>query len=152
VIYPDYNWLPWKFSTLPLKFWSDVKNQRKFLDWASTQLNIKDMSDWYKITKKVTRYHNFLVLLFLKKLAEIGLCLPGPLSTFLSNVYPDYNWLPWKFDNCPHNYWTDLKNQRKFLDWAATELNIKDKSDWYQVAFRVTGYHYIFSYCLGNFL
>jgi hypothetical protein len=31
-----------------------MKNQRKFMDWAGNQLNIKEMSDWYNITTKVT--------------------------------------------------------------------------------------------------
>jgi hypothetical protein len=56
-------------------------------------------------------------------------------------VYPDYNWLPWKFGKCPANYWDDVKNQRKFMDWAAKELNIKDMSDWYNVSINVTRYH-----------
>jgi hypothetical protein len=34
-------------------FWGDLKNQRKFLEWAGKQLKINDMDDWYKITSKV---------------------------------------------------------------------------------------------------
>jgi hypothetical protein len=52
-VYPEYNWLPWKFVSCPKNFWHNVKNQRNFMDWASTQLNVKDMNDWYKVTKKV---------------------------------------------------------------------------------------------------
>jgi hypothetical protein len=61
----------------------------------------------------------------------------GSLLQLLSNVYPDYNWLPWKFAECPLPYWDDVKNQRKFLDWAAKELNIKEMSDWYNVTNKV---------------
>jgi hypothetical protein len=52
-IYPEYEWLPWKFDRCPVSFWDDVNNQRKFVDWAEKQLNIQEMSDWYKITAKV---------------------------------------------------------------------------------------------------
>jgi hypothetical protein len=34
-------------------YWEDVNNQKKFVNWAASQLHIKDMSDWYKITRKV---------------------------------------------------------------------------------------------------
>jgi hypothetical protein len=60
------------------------------------------------------------------------------LSQLLSEVYPDYDWLPWKFGRCPQEYWDDMKNQRKFMDWAATELNIKEMSDWYKITLKVT--------------
>ena len=56
---------------------------------------------------------------------------------WVSDVYPDYDWLPWKFEQCPQNYWSDSKNKRKFMDWASNELKLKDMSDWYQVSCEV---------------
>jgi hypothetical protein len=56
----------------------------------------------------------------------------------LSAVYPDYEWLPWKFTKCPRNYWDHEKNKRKFIDWVSKELKIKEMSDWYNVSFKVT--------------
>jgi hypothetical protein len=52
-VYSEYAWLPWKFDKCPRNFWGEVKNQRNFMDWAGKQLNVKDMSDWYKVSKKV---------------------------------------------------------------------------------------------------
>jgi hypothetical protein len=52
-VFPEYNLLPWKFATIPRNFWSNVANQRKFFDWASEQLGIKEHTDWYKIRIKV---------------------------------------------------------------------------------------------------
>jgi hypothetical protein len=60
------------------------------------------------------------------------------MSTLLTESYPDYDWLPWRFVLCPRNYWDDMKNQRKFMDWATKELNINNMSDWYNITFRVT--------------
>jgi hypothetical protein len=51
---PEYEWLPWKFVRLQNNYWNDVNNQRKFLDWASKELKIKEMSDWYYVSIKVT--------------------------------------------------------------------------------------------------
>jgi hypothetical protein len=53
-VYPDYTWLPWKFTAIPRNYWENIQNQRKSVDWAAAQLNIKEMSDWYKITNAVT--------------------------------------------------------------------------------------------------
>jgi hypothetical protein len=55
----------------------------------------------------------------------------------LSAVYPEYNWLPWKFDRLPRNFWNEIANHRKFLDWAANELEIKEFSDWYKIIAQV---------------
>jgi hypothetical protein len=62
----------------------------------------------------------------------------GSTSLLLSEVYPEYDWLPWKFVNTPHNIWEDMKNQRKFMDWASKELNVNNISDWYNVSPQVT--------------
>jgi hypothetical protein len=55
-------------------------------------------------------------------------------------LYTDFEWFPWKFDKCPQNYWDDVKNQRKFMEWAANELKIKENSGWYSIAVKVHFY------------
>ena len=61
----------------------------------------------------------------------------GSLSKLLSSVYPEYDWLPWKFTVCPLGFWNDIANQRKFTEWVAKELNIKEMEDWYRVTTKV---------------
>ncbi len=60
------------------------------------------------------------------------------LYKMLSDTYTMYDWLPWKFLRAPPNFWEDLKNQRKFLDWAGKELNYKETDDWYNITVEVT--------------
>jgi hypothetical protein len=83
-----------------------------------------------------------------KELAELGgqrlLSTKGSFHQLLSTTYPDFDWLPWKFAWCPRNYWNDMKNQRKFIEWAAKELKIEQMSDWYKVTHKVTKFN-IFS-------
>jgi hypothetical protein len=55
----------------------------------------------------------------------------------LSTVYPEYEWLPWKFRKSPQNYWNDLKNQQKFMDWAGKQLKVNEMSDWYKISYLV---------------
>ena len=58
----------------------------------------------------------------------------GSLYKLLKHVYFEYEWLPWKFEACPRNYWDKVENQRKFMDWAGKELKIKEMSDWYKIS------------------
>jgi hypothetical protein len=59
----------------------------------------------------------------------------SPLN-LLSTVYPQYEWLPWKFEICK-NFWEDIANQRKYMVWAERQLNKKQPSDWYSVTSKV---------------
>ena len=64
----------------------------------------------------------------------------GSTIRLLSAVYPDYKWLPWKFENCPRNYWNDINNQKNYLEWVAKELNYKNMEDWYNISNKVSQY------------
>ena len=70
------------------------------------------------------------------------------LSDLLSSVYPEYEWLPWKFYRLPRNYWVEVKNQHKFVEWAGKELKIEQLSDWFNVNYKVK----IKSFLLCNFI
>jgi hypothetical protein len=62
----------------------------------------------------------------------------GSMPALLANFFPDFDWLPWKFSLVPRNYWDDVNNQRKFMDWVAKELNISDMNGWYNITNKVT--------------
>jgi hypothetical protein len=130
----------WTTPQCPPKYWDDASNQRKFMNWASNQLNIKEMSDWYKISFKVNKKLSFqLKLKDLHKIGGLGMLYKYNYShsLLLSSVYSDYNWLPWKFEHCPRNFWDKASNQRQFLDWAGKQLQIKDMNDWYKISKKV---------------
>ena len=52
-VYPEYEWIPWLFYKTPQRYWNNIENQLKFIEWASKQYNIKLLSDWYNITANV---------------------------------------------------------------------------------------------------
>lgn len=136
-VYPDSEWLPWKFTTQKTYF-DSVENQKKFLEWAGKQLNIQELDDWYKFSRKD-----------LQNLCEIKSSIT--LSGMLIDCYPEHNWLPWRFEDCPKKYWDDVKNHRKFLEWAAIQLNVKDQNDWYKITTKVSFYWWCFMKFQGNF-
>ena len=58
------------------------------------------------------------------------------LFEVLSSIYPQYEWMQWRFKHCkcPQNFWNNIENQRKYIEWAGKELNIKEMSDWYKIS------------------
>ena len=72
-----------------------------------------------------------------KDLSNIGgsylLKLKPSYFDLLTEVYPEYDWLPWKLEQCPKFYWNNRKNVHKFVHWASNELNVKELSDWYKI-------------------
>ena len=66
------------------------------------------------------------------------------IYNLLSQILPQYNWLPWKFNSVPNGYWDDLNNQKKFLDYLTKELNIKKDEDWYQISSEVIKFFLFF--------
>ncbi len=58
-VYDKYEWLPWKFQSVPSGFWEEETNQRKFIEWAGKHFQVKEMSDWYKISTRVKNGGNF---------------------------------------------------------------------------------------------
>jgi hypothetical protein len=71
------------------------------------------------------------------------------IALLLAKVYPEYEWLPWKFDRCPNNYFENVNNQRKFMEWAGKQLKIKEMSDWYDVGKMVENVKICFLIFLG---
>jgi hypothetical protein len=61
----------------------------------------------------------------------------GSLPLILTSVYPNYDWLMWRFERCPKDFWEKVENQRKFVNWAADQLKITNQSDWYSITEKV---------------
>lgn len=60
------------------------------------------------------------------------------LSLLLSTVFPEQEWLPWKFGKSPKSFWENHDNKVKFMGWLSEKLHIKNMEDWYKVATWVT--------------
>jgi hypothetical protein len=61
------------------------------------------MQDWYKLTNDIISKHCGGGLIFNY--------YQGSSQKFLEAVYPEYNWLPWKFNQTSKYYWKDIQNQ-----------------------------------------
>ena len=97
------------------------------------------MNDWYKVDNKA--------ICSIGGAALISEYYNGSISKLVMSVYPEHNWIPWKFVSSPRNLWDDINEQKKFLEWAGKELGIKEMSDWYNVTTKVNKYIVFFSQC-----
>ena len=55
------------------------------------------------------------------------------MAKLIANVYPQHNWMPWKFKRVTKGFWEDLSNQRLFMDYIGKQLEVKTFQDWYSV-------------------
>jgi hypothetical protein len=123
-VYEEYIWLPWKFYKIPGNYYDNDNNLILYMNWLYKELKFNSIEDWYNVTND-TFYKNHGSLI-LKKFNTSA-------YNVVINVYKEYEWLPWKFKKSPVNFWKDLNNQRKYLDWLFKKLNFKNKEDWYNV-------------------
>ena len=54
--------------------------------------------------------------------------------SLLNNVYPEYNWLPWRFMGTANNFWDSPQNKRNYMDWLFNHLNFTHLDDWYTIS------------------
>jgi hypothetical protein len=122
--YPHLLWSRSK-ENKPAFYWNLMYNQRRFMDRISEILGMESLSGWYEVKHNFIYQHGGGSLLQLK--------YNSSLIKALQHIYPEYDWEPWKFGCCPRNFWNKDENIRKFLDWVAEKLEIRDPSDWYKL-------------------
>jgi hypothetical protein len=123
-LYPEKEWLPWKFGMSYQGFWKSVENQKWYIDWLFNQLGYQTEKDWYKVTQQdfndnkghgLLNYYN-----------------NSPYQT-LKSLYPEKEWLPWKFGMTYHNFWESIENQKWYMEWLFKQLGYQTEEDWYKV-------------------
>ena len=139
---PNYKWLPWKFKQASKGYWNDENNIKEYMNWLSEKLNIKTMEDWYKITQKVKITNKINIIDIDQDIQQNhGSALiqnnNNSYIKFITSVYPNYQWLPWKFTHTPKGYWNDENNIKEYMNWLSEKLNIKSMEDWYKVSSEV---------------
>ena len=127
-------------KNFPESFWNSPDNQKKLVDWLAKDLNINKPTDWYDVTSKVVKINDNLLIL--KQIIDRGAGnllskYRGSVVNLITNIYPEFDWLPWRFVQTQKGMWDNIINQKKFVQWAGDKLNIKEMSDWYKVSQQV---------------
>eukprot|EP01118_Nematostelium_gracile_P011993 TRINITY_DN4327_c0_g2_i1.p1 TRINITY_DN4327_c0_g2~~TRINITY_DN4327_c0_g2_i1.p1 ORF type:complete len:419 (+),score=55.72 TRINITY_DN4327_c0_g2_i1:175-1431(+) len=104
----------------------DLDHEKMFFDWLGNHLGLKEMNDWYTITREDVRKFGGEKILQQSQ---------GFVSRALQKVYPDHNWFPWKFgDSIPAGTWDNVQLQKDFMSYLGDQLKITRMQDWYRVS------------------
>jgi len=103
-VFPEHEWLPWKFRKVPGKFWDSKNNRLAYFKWLAIALNVKNMEDWYQLSKLQLSTHYGRGLL--DKFDD------SP-SQALIETFLDHKWKPWKFVHPPRNSSKQLINSQQ---------------------------------------
>lgn len=129
-VYPEHKWIPWKFGQTPKGYWGQHPNQFRYIKWLGEQLGYQAVDDWYKVTQEDIYSYGGGGLL-------VDYYNNSP-SKLLESMYPDHNWIPWKFGQTPKQFWKHLledpAEKRKLLNWLSERLGVRELSDWYRVS------------------
>lgn len=108
-LYPEHQWREWRFKgQVPKHFWEGKENiQRWFTLEIVKKYGWTTMEDMYHLTQPIISENYGRGLS-----AHI---INGSPIQLLQLLYPDYDWLFWKFVSAPNNAWDSVENQRKYL-------------------------------------
>lgn len=103
---------------VPKSFWKSFENQKNFFEGIKIKFDIREPSDWKKVTLQDIRKSGGKTLLNYHSYAKWN-------NEYLVAV-----------SNVPKSYWNSAENQRKFLDEIKNKFHIKEPRDWGKVTVR----------------
>lgn len=124
-VYPDHEWIDWKFANQAAGLWAHKENRIKFLDWFAKKHSFLGPEAWYNVTPTQLRREGGTYLL--KRYNFV-------MHEMLEDAYKPHKWLPWRFPTPPRLFWKDTKNQKEFLHWFAESKNFASPEGWYGVS------------------
>jgi hypothetical protein len=132
-VYQDHQWNEYKFRRNPkgssaklAGYWTNLENQRNFLNSLGKKLGIKDLTDWYAITRKQICENGGASLL--------GMYNNSP-GRFISSIFNEFPWDSSRFrSKMPSENWEKKENRVSLIKKLTIELQIRDLEDWYRVS------------------
>ena len=93
-----------------------AKSHRIFFENLSKELKLSNWEDWYKVKRKDIES---------KGVHPVLVHYDNSHIEALIQLFPQNDWKVWKFNQVSPSFWKEKKNQRKFFQNLADELNIK---------------------------
>ena len=133
-LYPEKEFLPWKFFRCGNKFWgegkdkpSNIANQQRFIKWLINDMgyDANDFEKYYNITGAMIAEKGAYGLLHYYNDSVIKI---------LEATFPVYKWLPWKFVQVPKSFdWKEKSNCKLWCEWFYSVNNYSSVEDWYKI-------------------
>ena len=127
--FPNADWAEWRFRRTPKHFWSKSHNRRRYFEWLGRRLGYRRHEDWYGLHGDDVR-NNY----------GAGLLqghYQGAYEKALQEVFPEYEWEPWRFRTTPDGYWSDKRNCTRYLKWLGEQLGFHTLEDWYALSHQI---------------
>eukprot|EP01122_Echinamoeba_exundans_P011235 TRINITY_DN4400_c0_g1_i1.p1 TRINITY_DN4400_c0_g1~~TRINITY_DN4400_c0_g1_i1.p1 ORF type:complete len:204 (-),score=27.30 TRINITY_DN4400_c0_g1_i1:483-1094(-) len=110
----------------PPNYWNDVATQKRLFDAIAVSMSISSPEQWYKIRLADIYKHGGG--------SVIRHYYGSNLARALAAVYPDHEWLPWRFPSVPRTIWLSMEMRNKFREYAMRQLRIATEADWAAVS------------------
>lgn len=123
-LFPQHDWLEWKFKAAPFGFWKSQENIRRYIQWFEREMKIRTPEDWYRITHDdiIERFGSGLLIQYSHGLRKL-----------LKEIYPKQKWLEWRFSQIQTGFWEQPENRLEYLHWLGKTLGFRKVEDWYEL-------------------
>eukprot|EP01122_Echinamoeba_exundans_P002218 TRINITY_DN12180_c0_g1_i1.p1 TRINITY_DN12180_c0_g1~~TRINITY_DN12180_c0_g1_i1.p1 ORF type:complete len:350 (-),score=32.11 TRINITY_DN12180_c0_g1_i1:5-1054(-) len=125
-VYRDHNWQDWRFRKAPQGCWDDLENQRMALEAAAMKLGVTSKDHWYLIKSSAAAKAGIGGLLKLK--------YGNSLRRALAAVYPEHEWLEWRFQRSSPSWLSSPVTALRCLEWLGKQLGVQSLEGWYSVS------------------
>ncbi|MHB1033206.1 MAG: hypothetical protein ACYC35_21330 [Pirellulales bacterium] len=119
--FPEHDWKEWKFRKIPMRFWRDPRNCRRYLDWLGQRLGYKHLDDWYGVKARdfVRNYGRELLKGY-----------RGSPAAVVVETIPRRQWHEWRFTRVPPGFWHRAENRLRYVQWLGKRLGFRQAEDW----------------------
>jgi len=133
-VFPEHQWIPWRFLRFPQHFWKDIQLQRFLFEaFAREKLGLRTLDDWYRVRVRDLRGTGRIGCRMIHVLDTI---YGSSLSRALSTIFSEHPWQPWKFHSTCQNFWDHEENVRQYLRWVAQALDLHTMDDWNKISWK----------------
>ena len=111
----------WVVGRVPIGFWNDGQNHKRYIAWFRKKKKIKKPTDWYGI-----RHRDFL--------DNHGYGFVNCYDNYIDAIkqnQPKFDWCEWLFPQVPTNFWYDPANRHRYMKWLGKRLGFRKTTDWY---------------------
>lgn len=117
----------------PNGYWADLSNQRAFLEELALTLGFHDKEEkgkewyekWYAVSAEEVVRHGGQGLL--------SDYYGRSMYNLLRAVFPEHEWLPWRFPVLPKLIWKEETVVEKAVRFVENELHLRGGNDWKRV-------------------
>jgi hypothetical protein len=121
-VYPEVEWQPWRFDSIPKNYWNQLEHQTKYMEWLGDYLGIDTSSQWIGISGNQLSIHGAKKILSKYQ---------GSLSNLLRTLYPSCEWnIPkWSLQNNSRSQ-SQISNFVKKLFRDRSEIEMESGMTW----------------------